>query len=544
MKNNKGFTLIELLAIVVILGIIIALAAPNMTREIKRSEEENRNILNQKIENAAHIYAAKYYSNKIVGGEPVEFKLQDLVDDGLISFKDNTCSSKLFEKIFINKNKEYVYKNIENIDCYQKGSSNQNSNKPNSSNQGSNKPNQPITSTMTTKKTTTTTKSQDVSFFDGIDNYKEEQVIGTGNSNGKTANLKPSVIGYKTNKFIQGFAITDDYVYLSTANNKPGTSVWTNDLTEESLENISSNIYYRINRKNNNTDSIINEYAGHAQSFDVANKSVYVNGKKEDQLFFNAVPYFGLELNGKKGAAYQGFAYNRFESNNGRIIPGKTFALKKNPSKNKTPAVVIKRDENTNESFDTRIKKHIKDISNLRGDIVNGNSDYMKIPDLAVDERNNKIAFSVPGKVYVYKLSELKDNKKDAYLNSFEISRSGLQGLELYENKLYMLKGGPQNINYDDDNRKIDNNDKNFTFNVEVYNIKNTSKVTSNKYDLKVDYSKVVTFTQDRYWTVEPEGISIYDGRPYLLLMRTEKNASGKAVGYYYIDILLMEEKN
>ena len=38
--NSKGFTLIELLAIVVILAVIIALAAPSMTREIKRSEEE------------------------------------------------------------------------------------------------------------------------------------------------------------------------------------------------------------------------------------------------------------------------------------------------------------------------------------------------------------------------------------------------------------------------------------------------------------------------------------------------------------------------
>ena len=36
MKNNKGFTLIELLAIVVILALIILIAAPNMTKQIKK----------------------------------------------------------------------------------------------------------------------------------------------------------------------------------------------------------------------------------------------------------------------------------------------------------------------------------------------------------------------------------------------------------------------------------------------------------------------------------------------------------------------------
>ena len=38
MKNNKGFTLVELLAIIVILALIILVAAPSMTKKIKKKE--------------------------------------------------------------------------------------------------------------------------------------------------------------------------------------------------------------------------------------------------------------------------------------------------------------------------------------------------------------------------------------------------------------------------------------------------------------------------------------------------------------------------
>ena len=44
MKNNYGFTLIELLAIVVILGVIIAVAAPNMTKQINKKEETEEEL--------------------------------------------------------------------------------------------------------------------------------------------------------------------------------------------------------------------------------------------------------------------------------------------------------------------------------------------------------------------------------------------------------------------------------------------------------------------------------------------------------------------
>ena len=121
MKDNYGFTLIELLAIVVILGVIIAVAAPNMTKQINKKEETDQTILDEKISNAAKIYAAKYYSEKIVscttiGDCNINFTLNDLEQDGLINLKDK-CSDAMNKNISIVREAsgiKYDYKYINN----------------------------------------------------------------------------------------------------------------------------------------------------------------------------------------------------------------------------------------------------------------------------------------------------------------------------------------------------------------------------------------------------------------------------------------------
>jgi len=40
-KNKKGFTLIELLAVIVILGVLMAIAIPSMTGYIANSKKDN-----------------------------------------------------------------------------------------------------------------------------------------------------------------------------------------------------------------------------------------------------------------------------------------------------------------------------------------------------------------------------------------------------------------------------------------------------------------------------------------------------------------------
>lgn len=117
-KNNKGFTLTELLAIIVLLAIITVLAAPSMTKLIKREEDETQNILNTKIENAAKLYAAKYYANDIIKGNQISFTLDDLEKDGLLRLKDNECNGFTNENILINPSGEYDYSYIDKDNCY------------------------------------------------------------------------------------------------------------------------------------------------------------------------------------------------------------------------------------------------------------------------------------------------------------------------------------------------------------------------------------------------------------------------------------------
>lgn len=127
MKNNYGFTLIELLAIVVILGVIIAVAAPNMTKQINKKEETDQTILNEKISNAAHMYIAKYYSDKVVDGtcdsSTCRFTLNDLEQDGLINLKGKNCTKVMGKYMFYlssndsNIKDSYNFKVIHALDC-------------------------------------------------------------------------------------------------------------------------------------------------------------------------------------------------------------------------------------------------------------------------------------------------------------------------------------------------------------------------------------------------------------------------------------------
>ena len=123
MKNNYGFTLIELLAIVVILGVIIAVAAPNMTKQINKKEKTDQTILDEKISNAAHMYIAKYYSDKVVDGtcdsNTCSFTLNDLEQDGLINLKGKNCTGDVMGKtIFYSSNgNSYNFEAIQASDC-------------------------------------------------------------------------------------------------------------------------------------------------------------------------------------------------------------------------------------------------------------------------------------------------------------------------------------------------------------------------------------------------------------------------------------------
>jgi type IV pilus assembly protein PilA len=82
LKNRKGVTLIELLAVIVILGIIAAIAVPTIGGLINRQEEKAAQATYDAIKNAAESYAE----------DSTPFTLADLVTDDFIDLKDNTFS--------------------------------------------------------------------------------------------------------------------------------------------------------------------------------------------------------------------------------------------------------------------------------------------------------------------------------------------------------------------------------------------------------------------------------------------------------------------
>ena len=114
MKNNKGFTLVELLAIIVILALIILVAAPSMTKQIKKKEDTEQTVLNEKIYNASRMYAAKYYASEIVKGSTFSFTLQNLEEDGLLDLKGK-CDSQMNNTITYNGN--YNFSSIIDGNC-------------------------------------------------------------------------------------------------------------------------------------------------------------------------------------------------------------------------------------------------------------------------------------------------------------------------------------------------------------------------------------------------------------------------------------------
>jgi len=89
LRNKKGVTLVELLAVVVILGIIAAIAVPTIGGLIARQEQRAAEATYTTIEQAAITYATSESASI--------FTLEDLESKDYIDLKDNTFSLLLTE---------------------------------------------------------------------------------------------------------------------------------------------------------------------------------------------------------------------------------------------------------------------------------------------------------------------------------------------------------------------------------------------------------------------------------------------------------------
>ena len=74
-KKEQGFTLIELLAVIAIIGVLIALAAPNVFETVERADEETLKADARTLANASHAYVA------VTDGEDYEADVPGSIED-------------------------------------------------------------------------------------------------------------------------------------------------------------------------------------------------------------------------------------------------------------------------------------------------------------------------------------------------------------------------------------------------------------------------------------------------------------------------------
>ncbi len=113
---KRGFTLVEMLAVVVILGLVLIIAIPQIQNEVANKKTAVHETTLRMIYDAAELYVtADSHTYKKEVGNTYCIHLQDLVDKELLeepitNFQDGSALDlSLGIKVVVNEYKEFTY---------------------------------------------------------------------------------------------------------------------------------------------------------------------------------------------------------------------------------------------------------------------------------------------------------------------------------------------------------------------------------------------------------------------------------------------------